>query len=170
MAATAGLKLDSLTTAICRGVVEGNRELVAVLGEDRNKRHDLRGVVDGQGNKLHELDSEIKLLKGFIFTLMGNGDGSTGMVPRLERDVREMGESISTLATNVATVTVTVQNVADDVKAVLAEQKKLAAEQDTSKNFMAGWSGAKVALSIVISVMTAVIGILTFLLARGFHF
>lgn len=159
MAAATGLKLDSLTTAICRGVVEGNRELVAVLLEERNKRHDLREKMQGVADKTYELDSEVKLIKGVIVTLVGNGDGSSGMVPRLERDMKAMGEDISSLASDVKVVTTTVNSMADDLK-------KLVEQQDKSQGFMASWSGAKTALTI----LGALVGILTFLLARGFHF
>lgn len=151
-------KIDALQAAVCRGVVEGNRELVAAFLDERNKRHDLRNDVQNVTDKTHGLDSEIKLIKGVIVTLVGNGDGSSGMVPRLERDLKVVGEDVANLAGDVRAVTATVNGMAGDIKTLLENKEK-------SQGFMAGWNGAKTAITILGTIVV----ILGFLVARGFH-
>lgn len=152
------IKLDALQTAVCRGVVEGNKELVAAFLDERIKRHDLRDDLQTVVNKTSELDGEVKLIKGVIVTLVGNGDGSSGMVPRLEKDMKAMGEDIANLASDVRDVTTTVNVMAENIKTLLEKQEK-------STGFMAGFNGAKIAVTI----LGTIVAILTFLLARGFH-
>lgn len=145
------VNLEALQTAVCKGVEEGNRTLVVAITETRDKQHDLRGVVQANADKVYALDREVGLLKGFIYTLMGSGDGSTGSVPRLEREVSEMGVKLTAL-------TVTVNSMAANITTLVEAKEK-------SSGFMAGWSGAKAALLI----LSAIVAILGFLLARGFH-
>lgn len=151
MPQSAVLNLDALQAAVCKGVVEGNRGLVTAITEVRDKNHDLRGVVQANADKVYALDREVGLLKGFIYTLMGSGDGSTGSVPRLEREVSEMGEKLTAL-------TVTVNSMAANITTLVEAKEK-------STGFMAGFSGAKVALGI----LATVVAIMAFLLGRGFH-
>ena len=155
---TPNIKIDSLETAVCRGVVEGNKELIKAILEDRNSKHDLRDKVQDVADKTFELDGEVKLIKGVLITLVGNGDGSSGMVPRLERDLKSMGEDMSNLSSDVRALTLTMKSMAEDVH-------KLATQGEQSRGFMAGWSGAKVALGILATLFS----ILAFFLVRGFH-
>lgn len=154
---TTTLNIDAFQAAVSRAVVEGNRELIAAIVGERTARHDLREKVQGVADKNYELDSEIRLLKGFMVTLVGNGDGSSGMVPRLEKDMKSMGEDIANLASDVRNVTSTVNAMAENVRTLLEKQEK-------STGFMAGFTGAKVALS----VLAALASILAFLIGRGF--
>lgn len=147
----ASISLEALQVAVCSSVKEGNRELVAAITETRDKQHDLRGVVQANADKVYALDREVGLLKGFIYTLMGSGDGSTGSVPRLEREVNEMGQKLSAL-------TVTVNSMAANITTLVEAKEK-------SSGFIAGWSGAKTAITI----LGTIVAILTFMLARGFH-
>lgn len=147
----ATLNIDSLQAAVCKGVVEGNRELVAAITETRDKQHDLRGVAQANVDKVYALDREVGLLKGFIYTLMGSGDGSTGSVPRLERDVTAMGEKLTAL-------TVTVNSMAANINTLVSKQ-------EANDQFRWGWKGVAAAVGII----SAFIGIVAFLVGRGFH-
>lgn len=157
MSPNTALNLDAMQSAVCRGVVEGNKELVAAFIGERKGRHDLRDVVQANSDKVYQLDAEVKLLKGFMVTLVGNGDGSTGMVPRLEKDMKSMGEDISSLTSDVREVTTALKAMAEDVRSLVEAKEK-------SQGFMAGFSGAKIALAVISTIVT----ILAFLIGRGF--
>jgi hypothetical protein len=139
-------------------VVEGNRELIRAILADRDVKHALREKVQDVADKSFELDGEVKLIKGVLVTLVGNGDGSSGMVPRLERDLKSMGEDMSNLSSDVRALTLTMTTMAEDVR-------KLATQGEQSSGFIAGWTGAKTVLTIIGALIT----ILAFLIGRGFH-
>jgi hypothetical protein len=139
-------------------VVEGNKELAAAFLAERNDRHDIRNIVQANVSKVYELDGEVKLLKGVMVTLVGDGTGSSGMVPRLERDLKTVGEDVANLASDV-------REVNGKVDALTDGMRKLVQNSEKSQGFMSGFTGAKVALGIIASI----VAILAFLLGRGFH-
>jgi hypothetical protein len=148
---------SSLATAVCKGVVEGNAQLIAVLAGEAKLRHDLRNTVDENAHKLWEHDGELKMLKGVIVSLTGNGDGSTGLVPRMEKDLRGVSEDVSTLKGDV-------RGLKQDVSTIMGDIKAIRHGQSVQKSFMDGWKGVAVALGIVATCITVIGGIVALVL------
>lgn len=146
MAATT-FDLNALSMAICRGVTEGNAPLVQAIVQRADKNHDLRNAVELNAAKVYEHDTEIKLLKGSILSLIGNGDGSTGSVPRLE-------SSMSALRTDVS-------GLRGDVASMKASLDKLTVGQAEQKSWTDGWKGVGVAIGIITACFTVIGGVVT---------
>lgn len=152
--AQVALDLNALSAAICKGVVEGNVALVSELSKQAEKRHDLRDAVQANADKVWEIDGELKLLKGVMVTLVGSGDGSSGMVPRLEKDLKSLGDDMSSVKSDMREVQGHVSGIRDDVKTILESQS-------TQRSFVDGWKGVAVALGIVGTCFTIIGGIIT---------
>ena len=148
-AASPTFRANELVAAVCRGVAEGNKDLIAALNGTSSKRHELRDMVQTVVDKNYALDTEVKLLKGWMVTLVGDGSGSSGMVPRMEKDINEMKESVSRLSS--------------DVRTMGADLRRLADNTDKNNEFRWGWKGVATAIGII----TALIGVLVFFLGKG---
>jgi hypothetical protein len=151
------IDLPGLSTAICKGIVEGNSAMAAALIAEANRRHALRDMVQTNTDKVWEIDGELKLLKGVMVTLVGSGDGSTGMVPRLERDMRSLGEDVAGIKTDM-------REVQGDVAGIRQDITKILNSQAGQQGWMDGWKGVGVALGIIGTCVTVVGGIITALI------
>jgi hypothetical protein len=158
------LDLNALSMAICKGVVEGNAPLVTMLSTQGEKRHDLRNSVQENTDKVYALDSEVKLLKGVIVSLVGDGTGSSGMVPRLERDLHTLGSDMSAVKTEMREVRADVSGIRDDIKAIRSAQSE-------QRSWIDGASGAgavgKFLIGACIAVIGGVITVLVWLFGHG---
>jgi hypothetical protein len=149
------IDLNALQTSISRGIIEGTAGVVSSIADSAKKRHDLREIVDSQMNKVWELDGDVKLLKGMMSRLIGTGDESSGMVPRLERDMSALGK-------NVAALTTTVQDVQSDVTDMKGNIKTILDAQTKQNSFQAGiLGGAAVGKWLVGTCITVIIGVIT---------
>lgn len=149
--------LNALSTAICKGVVEGNAALVANLVAQDAQRHNLRTAVQQNADKVWEIDGELKLVKGVMVSLVGNGDGSSGMVPRLERDLKQMGGDVVLLGAEVRDMRADVSNIGSDIRAIRSSQTE-------AKSWMDGWRGVGIAVGIIGTCASVVGGIVTALI------
>lgn len=164
------IDLKGLTAAVCAGVVEGNKPLVAALIDVRDKKHDLRERVQDNADKAWEIDGELKLVKGVMVTLVGNGDGSTGMVPRLERDMGSMGNQISEVRNDMAALKAQVQNLSGTLGQINENIKALSAGQAQQKSWTDGWKGVGVAIGIIsacLSVVAVMVSAIVWLFTHG---
>jgi hypothetical protein len=154
---------NALSAAICKGVTEGNASLVqAILGQS-DKRHDLRNAVQQNADKVWEVDGELKLLKGIMVTLVGSGDGSTGMVPRLEVDMKKLGGDMASLK-------VEISEVRSDVGVINRNIESIMNAQSIQKSWTDGWKGVGVAIGSIaacITVIGGVIGVVVWLFTHG---
>jgi hypothetical protein len=124
----------ALSMAISKGVTEGLSPLLSAIAGNSSKSHDLRNLVQVNTDKMYSLDGEVKLLKGFVVSLMGTGDGSSGSVPSLQKDVRLMGEDMSTLKSDVRDLRGDIRTIGEDLKAIRQAQ----ANQDALTNKASG--------------------------------
>jgi outer membrane murein-binding lipoprotein Lpp len=143
------LDLKALSAAICDGVTKGNESLIAALVTVSGNSHALRNQVQANVDKVWEIDGELKLLKGVTVMLVGSGDGSTGMVPRMEKELGEVKSDVSDLKSDV-------REVRGDVSTIMGDIKAIRESQATQKSFMDGWKGVAVALGIVGACMTII--------------
>jgi outer membrane murein-binding lipoprotein Lpp len=157
-----GLDLNTLSAAICKGVVEGNAGLVTSLASYGTQNHTLRDKVQQNADKVWEIDGELKLLKGVIVSLVGSGDGSSGMVPRLERDLKQVGDKVVTLSSEVQELRTDVSNIGSDIRAIRESQGE-------SKTFMDGWRGVGIAVGIMGMCATVIAGVVTALFWLFMH-
>lgn len=146
--------LNALSTAICKGVVEGNAALVANLVAQDAQRHNLHDAVQQNADKVWEIDGELKLLKGVIVSLVGSGDGSSGMVPRLEKDLKQMSGDVVLLGAEVRDMRADVNNIGNDIRAIRSSQTE-------AKSWMDGWRGVGIAVGIIGTCTTVIGGIIT---------
>lgn len=151
------------TDAVAKGIVEGTLPLLKELSSHADKRHDLRNAMDTCANKVHELDSEVRGLKGVIFSLVGQGDGSTGLVPRVESEMKELKEDVATLKSDVGSIM-------EDIKAIRASQSKQDDLQTKSNSFMDNWKGVGIAIGIMgtcVTIASGVVAALFWLFSHG---
>jgi len=160
------LDLKALSAAICEGVARGNETLIASLVIESNKRHDLRNIVQTNVDKIWEVDGELKLLKGVTVMLVGSGDGSTGMVPRMEQEMAELKDSVSSVKSDMREIVGSVSTMKDDVKAIRDSQASQAIKE-------AQVTGGVAVGRWIIGVCIAIIGFLAtaliWLFSHGLH-
>lgn len=150
------IDIKAIQTAICGGVVEGNKPLIEALLRDATKRHDVRNSFQAQTDKIYEIDGELKLVKGMLNTLMGSGDGNGGIVNRIDRDMGTLTEDVSALKSQVSEIN--------------RKMDKVIAGNEKSSSFMDGWKGVAMALGIIATCITAIggmIGAMVFLFSHG---
>jgi hypothetical protein len=97
---------------------------------------------------------ELKLLKGVIVSLVGSGDGSSGMVPRLEKDLKQMSGGVVLLGAEVRDMRADVNNIGNDIRAIRSSQTE-------AKSWMDGWRGVGIAVGIIGTCATVIGGIIT---------
>lgn len=156
---------DRLVASISRGVADGNAALISQLVNRSDANHDLRGIVQVNIDKTYALDAEVKLLKGMIFSLLGNGDGSTGMVPGIQRNVTDMGGEVAGLKADIG-------QVKRDISGLDAKIDKMLIAQSEQKSWTDGWKGVAVALGILgtcITIMGTLIAALVWLYTHVQH-
>lgn len=144
--------LNRLQESISSGIISGTAGVVAGFAAEASKRHDMRGVVDQTQQKVYELDREVVLLKGMMTALIGKGDGETGMVPRVERDM-------SGLKTVVTTLQGQIRELDDKVEGMAANIQTIMDKQGTQTSFMAGWKGVYIAVGLAATCCTVIGGI-----------
>jgi hypothetical protein len=145
--APSSLDMNALSSAVCKGLIEGNAPLVAAIVSGRNANHDVREHLQINTDKIYSLDTEVKLLKGVILSLNGTGDGSTGSVPRLESGMSALRADVSGLRS--------------DVTSMKAAVDKLTAGQAEQKSWTDGWKGIGVAVALIGTCFTVIGGIIT---------
>ena len=145
------VNLDKLESAISKGIIAGTAGVVTSFATESSKRHDLRNTVDQTMQKVYDLDREVVLLKGMMTSLIGKGDGETGMVPRLERDMSSLGKEMTEVKTEVQELRADVASVKEDVQAIRAAQAN-------QTSFTDGWRGVGVFLGIMATVISIVGG------------
>jgi hypothetical protein len=164
MAPTQPIDLHALTSAISKGIVEGTTGVVSGLAESAKKRHDFREIVDQNVHKVWELDGEVKLLKGMMTSLIGTGDGSSGMVPRLERDMSALGKDM-------ASVKATVQEMQADISGINRNIETILAAQQEQQNFVSEVKGGslvgKFLIGMSVTVIMGVVSGLLWLMTHG---
>lgn len=143
----------ALRDAICKAIVEGNKPLIDSLGYTGDKRHELRNVIESLQHKVYEHDGELRLVKGGLITLMGTGDGSTGLVNRLDSEVTSIGSDVAELKGGMKLLNAGMDTLS-------AEVRQLALTTAKSTSFMDGWKG----VGIAITIMAAMISIVAFVL------
>ncbi len=136
------LDLNALSASICRGIVEGNGPLVSAIIAASDKGQEIKAAVAQNSAKNWELDGEVKLIKGVIVALQGNGDGSTGMVPGMQRDMKAIGDQVARLTSAV-----------DGMALQVSKLMKGHAEQ---KSWTDGWKGVGIAIGIMSACLTMV--------------
>jgi hypothetical protein len=157
-----GIDINALSAAICKGVAEGNALLIANLAAGNDPNHSLRNKVQANIDKTWELDGEIKILKGGFVSLIGAGDGTSGMVPRLEKDLKQVGEKVIFLSSEMQELRTDVSNIGSDIKSIRVSQGE-------SKTWMDGWRGVGIALGIMGTCATVIGGIVTALFWLFMH-
>jgi hypothetical protein len=160
----AQINYEDLRTAICKGVAEGNAPLVAGLVATAEKRHDFRDAMQTNVDKVYQLDGEIKLLKGMMVSLMGTGDGSGGVVPRLERDMSKLGTDMASITAEMKEVRSDVSSMKDDVKAIRDAQTK---QENWSSEVKGGTATGKWLIGMAITVISGVISAMAYLFSHG---
>ena len=147
-------ELASLSKAIADGVSAGNDALLQSLTAQADKRHELRDKVQTTVDKVWEIDGELKLLKGIMVSLVGSGDGSTGMVPRLETDLKTLGGDVAEMKSEM-------NQLGSDVRGIRQDIATIMTAQSTQKSWTDGWKGVGVAVSIIAAALTAIGAMLT---------
>lgn len=163
----AATSMKTLSTAICLGVSEGNKPLLAALLDSSNKRHEIRGDVDSHGNKIAELDGEIKLLKSTLVSLIGGGDGSTGSVPALQREVKALGENVIGLSGQVSNVQSDMTAMNTKIDTVISRQS---ANAEESARFQGGIAVGKWFIVKLVAAASGAGAMIAWLFTHGLHF
>lgn len=141
----ATIDFAALQRSITQGVIDGNKPIIDALLADGGKRHDLRQALQQNTDKVWEMDGELKLIKGWLITLMGNGDGNGGMVNRIDRDMTTLSDDVAGLKAQVAEV----NKKLDSILPALSAQK----------SFTDGWKGVSIALGIIATCLSIIGGI-----------
>lgn len=163
MSPPASVDYEKLAASLCRGIADGNRELVTAIVTAGDKRHELRDTVQQTVDKNWEIDGELKLLKGVMVTLVGDGSGASGLVNRLEKEVHGIGTRVTTLTTEVSGLRGDMERVAESIDILSKAQSK-------NRSFMDGWKGVGIFLGIVgtcLTIMGSLIAGLIWLFTHG---
>jgi hypothetical protein len=148
----------ALTEAICEGIVRGNAGVVSAFSTERERRHALADDVQTNMNKVYELDKEMVLVKGMLVALIGkDADGTTGLVPRMDSDMRE-------LKTDVTVIKGQVREISDNQEAMAVNIRSILATQGQQSSWMDGWKGVGVAIAVGSCAITFVGGIIAALM------
>ena len=136
------LDLNSLSKSLSDGITAGTAQVVSSFAASAES-----------SRKVTELDKEVGLVKGYLTSLIGaTADGSTGMVPRLERDMQELKTDMTTVKSEVRELKVTVDEMGKNIKTIMEAQADQA-------SWMAGWRGVGVAIGIAATCITIIGGI-----------
>jgi len=158
------LDLNALTVAVSKGIIDGTANVVAGFATAAEKRHAMQNDLQDSTHKVYELDGEIKLLKGMMISLMGNGDGSSGVVPRLEKDMSTLGTDMASVKAEMREVRSDISSMKDDVKAIRDAQIK---QENWSAGVKGGTSVGRWLIGMAVTVISGIISIVVYLFAHG---
>lgn len=139
-----------MAEAITKGVKTGNTDLLTAMREDRNKRHDLRGIVDSVANDVADIKSRVKGVEDRTHSLLGDGTGDSGMVNQIKRD---LGSTI----TKVDDVQRDVTYIKDKVESLSQSQSSAQTKQDM-------WAGMGMGIKILLGFFAGLAGVGMFFL------
>lgn len=116
------------------------------LKEDQASRNGLREYAETAVNLATTATANIANLEKRVDALMGDGSGDNGQIASMQKTIRQTEKDM--------------QEVKSDMKTVLSTMSKLETNTDKSKDFMAGWRGVFVALSVAATGLAVVGGII----------
>lgn len=146
------LLATAMATTMATAMGTALAPLVEALRQDQSYRHKLRNDIQGCVDKNAELDTEVRLLKGVQVQLMGDGSGTSGMLPALQREGTKTQNDVSELRSDMRLVK-------DTLERMERSMGQLQAGQVKSKTFMDGWRGLGVAIGIIGTCVTIIGGI-----------
>jgi hypothetical protein len=158
------VKLNDLTNALSEAISKGNISLVNALEDNADRSVTLHSSVQENSKKVGELDTEVKLVKGVIVSLVGSGDGSSGLIPRMEKDMTGVVRDVSGIKSDIQGIKEDISQMLNNNKedrlalivamkedraAMMTEMIAIRTSQSRQNTFLDGWKGVGKALGIL---------------------
>lgn len=143
------LDVNVLATAMATAMAASLTPVVAAILQERDSRHGLRNEIQRVLDKASELDTEVRLLKGVQVQLMGDGSGSSGMLPSLQRESVKTQNDISELKSDMKLVK-------DSQERMEASIANLTTGQSQARTFMDGGRGIVFFFGVMATLCTVI--------------